>query len=295
MFSFGANSAIINQKWREVGEGMRKYYTHQIGLAMMLIFGVITGLGAIRRLMYLLLLDQERSSIYWMVELGLAVVMIVTAILSYSGRRLKGTEVVVSLLFVTYFTYFVIRAVIGTEVTVNIQNANILSMLAGLAMFSAFILFYTTEAGAIIAKPEKRIVTVSGFVLVLLGAGLGLVLAILRYQDYATMQGWNGQDFRKMVFYPAMISMGEYLFVSLAFIFLAFLLFQKWQPLLAYVGMGIAMRELLFGWLQMQALLGDNMELTMLALLPLFVGVTGFIGFLLFLGGAKRGEQEEQT
>ncbi|MBC1458021.1 hypothetical protein [Listeria newyorkensis] len=274
---------------------MRKYYTHQIGLALMLIFGVITGLGALRRLMYLLLLDQERSSIYWMVELGLAVVMIVTAILSYSGRRLKGTEVVVSLLFVTYFTYFVIRAVIGMEETVNIQNANIFSMLAGLAMFSAFILFYTTEARAIIAKTENRIVTVSGFVMVLLGAGLGLVLAVLRYQAYATMQGWDGQDFRKMVFYPAMISMGEYLFVSLAFIFLAFLLFQKWQPLLAYVGMGIAMRELLFGWLQMQGLLGDDMALTMLALLPLFVGVTGFIGFLLFVGGAKRGGQEEQT
>ncbi|MBA3924739.1 hypothetical protein [Listeria rustica] len=274
---------------------MRKYYTHQIGMALMLIFGVITGLGAVRRLMYLLLLDQERSSIYWIVELGLAVIMIVTAILSYSDRRLKGTEVAVSLLFVTYFTYFVIRAVIGMEETVNIQNANILSMLAGLAMFASFILFYTSDDGAIVAKPEQRIVTVSGFVLVLLGAGLGLVVAILRYQAYATMQGWNGQDFRKMVFYPAMISMGEYLFVSLAFIFVSFLLFQKWQPLLAYIGMGIAMRELLFGWLQMRALQGDDMELTILGLLPLFVGVTGFIGFLLFLGGAKRGEQEERT
>ncbi|EUJ26697.1 hypothetical protein [Listeria cornellensis] len=274
---------------------MKKYYTHQIGMALMLIFGVITGLGAVRRLMYLLLLDQERSSIYWMIELVLAVIMIVTAILSYSGPRLKGMEVVVSLLFVTYFTYFVIRAVIGTELTVNIQNANILSMLAGLAMFSAFIVFYTTDDGAIITKSENRMLKVSGFIFVLLGAGLGLVVAVLRYQAYAAMQGWDGQDFRQMIFYPAMISMGEYLFVSLAFIFVAFLLFQKWQLLIVYVGMGIAMRELLFGWLQMRTLQGDGTELTMLALLPLFVGVTGFIGFLLFLGGAKRGEQEEQT
>lgn len=181
---------------------MKKYYTHQIGMALMLIFGVITGLGAVRRLMYLLLLDQERSSIYWMIELVLAVIMIVTAILSYSGPRLKGMEVVVSLLFVTYFTYFVIRAVIGTELTVNIQNANILSMLAGLAMFSAFIVFYTTDDGAIITKSENRMLKVSGFIFVLLGAGLGLVVAVLRYQAYAAMQGWDGQDFRQMIFLP---------------------------------------------------------------------------------------------
>ncbi|MBC1475517.1 hypothetical protein HB852_12935 [Listeria grandensis] len=273
---------------------MRKYYTHQIGMALMLTFGVITGLGAARRVLYVTLLDQERSSLYWMIELALAVIMIITAILSYSGRRLRGTEVVVSLLFVTYFTYFVIRAVIGMEEMVNTQNANIFSMLAGLAMFSAFILFYTTESGAVTAKAENRMVTLSGFVFVLLGAVLGFVLAIFRYQAYADTKGWEDANFQKAVFYPAMISVGEYVFVALSFVFCAFLLFQKWQPLMAYIGMGIAMRELLFGWLQMRALQGDNTELTMLSILPLFVGITGLIGFLLFIGGAKRGEQEEQ-
>ncbi|MBC1500616.1 hypothetical protein HB943_08355 [Listeria weihenstephanensis] len=274
---------------------MRKYYTHQIGIALMLVFGVITGLGAVRRLMYMLMLDQERSSVYWIVELGMAILMIVTAILSYSGRRLKGTEVAVSLLFVTYFTYFMIRSVIGMEETATIQNTNILSLLAGLAMFSAFILFYTTEPGLIKAKSENRMVTVSGFVMVLLGAGLGLVLAVVRYQAYAEMKDWQGVDYQKHVFYPAMIALGEYLFVVVAFIFIAFLLFQKWQPLLAYVGIGIAMRELLFGWLQMSSMQSSGAELTMLGILPLFVGVTGFIGFLLFLGGARRSEQEERT
>ncbi|WP_430536470.1 hypothetical protein [Listeria rocourtiae] len=274
---------------------MRKYYMHQIGMALMMMFGVITGLGAVRRLMYLTLLDQERSSLYWIIELGLSVIMIVTTILSYSGRRLKGTEVVVSLLFVTYFTYFVIRAVIGVEEIVNVQNANILTMLAGLAMFAAFVLFYTTENEKIIAKMEKRILTVSGFVMVLVGAGLGILLAVLRYQSYVEKKDWDELDFQKTIFYPAVISMGEYLFVALAFIFMGFLLFQKWHLLLAYVGMGIAMRELLFGWLQINALRGDDVALTMLTILPLFVGLTGFIGFLLFVGGSKRGEQEEQT
>ncbi len=295
LFSFVSNSAILNQKWRKAGEGMRKYYMHQIGMALMMMFGVITGLGAVRRLMYLTLLDQERSSLYWIIELGLSVIMIVTTILSYSGRRLKGTEVVVSLLFVTYFTYFVIRAVIGVEEIVNVQNANILTMLAGLAMFAAFVLFYTTENEKIIAKMEKRILTVSGFVMVLVGAGLGILLAVLRYQSYVEKKDWDELDFQKTIFYPAVISMGEYLFVALAFIFMGFLLFQKWHLLLAYVGMGIAMRELLFGWLQINALRGDDVALTMLTILPLFVGLTGFIGFLLFVGGSKRGEQEEQT
>ncbi|MBC1357003.1 hypothetical protein [Listeria booriae] len=274
---------------------MRKYYRHQIGIALMLMLGVTTGLGALRRVLYILLLNQERSSIYWTVELGLAVIMIVTAVLSYAGYKLKGTEVVVSLLFVTYFTYFVIRAVMGVEETVTIQNANVLCLIAGLAMFSAFVLFYTIEAEPILPKAENRMVTVSGFVLLLLGAGLGLVLAILRYQTYLGVEKWSGATFDTMVFYPAMIAIGEYLFVALGFIVLAVLLFVKWQRVLAYVGMGIALRELLFGWLQFNTGQPNGTGLTMEALLPLFIGIIGFVGFLLFIGGAKRGEQEETT
>ncbi|MBC2036356.1 hypothetical protein [Listeria booriae] len=274
---------------------MRKYYRHQIGIALMLMLGVTTGLGAVRRVLYILLLNQERSSIYWTVELGLAVIMIVTAVLSYAGYKLKGSEVVVSLLFVTYFTYFVIRAVMGVEETVNIQNANLLCLIAGLAMFSAFVLFYTIEAEPILPKAENRMVTVSGFVLLLLGAGLGLVLAILRYQTYFGVEKWSGATFDTMVFYPAMIAIGEYLFVALGFIVLAVLLFVKWQRVFAYVGMGIALRELLFGWLQFNTGQPNGTGLTMEALLPLFIGIIGFVGFLLFIGGAKRGEQEETT
>ncbi|MBC2169174.1 hypothetical protein [Listeria booriae] len=274
---------------------MRKYYRHQIGIALMLMLGVTTGLGAVRRVLYILLLNQERSSIYWTVELGLAVIMIATAVLSYAGYKLKGTEVVVSLLFVTYFTYFVIRAVMGVEETVNIQNANVLCLIAGLAMFSAFVLFYTIEAEPILPKAENRMVTVSGFVLLLLGAGLGLVLAILRYQTYLGVEKWSGATFDTMVFYPAMIAIGEYLFVALGFIVLAVLLFVKWQRVFAYVGMGIALRELLFGWLQFNTGQPNGTGLTMEALLPLFIGIIGFVGFLLFIGGAKRGEQEETT
>ncbi|MBC2282769.1 hypothetical protein HCB69_00085 [Listeria booriae] len=274
---------------------MRKYYRHQIGIALMLMLGVTTGLGAVRRVLYILLLNQERSSIYWTVELGLAVIMIVTAVFSYAGYKLKGTEVVVSLLFVTYFTYFVIRAVMGVEKTVNIQNANVLCLIVGLAMFSAFVLFYTIEAEPILPKAENRMVTVSGFVLLLLGAGVGLVLAILRYQTYVGVEKWSGATFDTMVFYPAMIAIGEYLFVALGFIVLAVLLFVKWQRVFAYVGMGIALRELLFGWLQFNTGQPSGTGLTMEALLPLFIGIIGFVGFFLFIGGAKRGEQEETT
>ncbi|EUJ46932.1 hypothetical protein [Listeria riparia] len=274
---------------------MRKYYRHQIGIALMLMLGVTTGLGAVRRVLYILLLNQERSSIYWIVELGLAVIMIVTAVLSNAGYKLKGTEVVVSLLFVTYFTYFVIRAVMGVEETVNIQNANVLCLIAGLAMFSAFVLFYTIEAEPILPKMENRMVTVSGFVLLLLGAGLSFVLAILRYQMYLGVAKWSGISFDTTVYYPAMIAIGEYLFVGLGFLCLAVLLFVKWRRVFAYIGMGIALRELLFGWLQFNAGQPSGAGLTVGELLPLFIGIIGFAGFLLFIVGAKRGEQEEIT